>query len=330
MKKGSFNSEHKTVIREHWNKPLIKFLSRQINDRLIYMGLPSAHAEDLEHWIDFIKEVIAFQCREYGKPSDSAQSRTEIETLEEFLRKLERERKLDNFNVYDGYLEEVVLRGYDNSSNTVKFEQNSLITLYNLDFCNDIASPIEYVDRNGDTRKVYKFNAIKKLLEIQQQISDISDKFLFLLTIHCSYNGAELQHFLNTPPDDQIADYLARYRALSGHEKNARIIRLFVCYQIYKYFPAYNFSHQILPVIKYNGLNGTPLLHFVVLGMQPAPSAEGVPVFQNLNEILDQKFITIQAEAFVNLDSVLEEKNVDELDPIKLFTHSKTYQKLWA
>ena len=294
------------------------------------MGLPSSQAEDLSHWIDFIKEVIAFQCREYGKSSDSSQSRAEIENLEEFLRKLERERKLDNFIVYDGYLEEVVLRGYDNSPNTIKFEQNSLITLYNLDFCNDIASPIEYVDRHGKINKVYKFDAIQKLLQIQQSLCSISNKFVFLLTIHCSYKGAELQDFLNNPPDKQIENYLSKYKTVKGYEKNARIIRLFVCYQIHKYFPAYSFSHKILPVILYNGLNGTPLLHFVILGTQSPATAGGAPIFQTINESLDQKFISIKAEEFVNLDSDLKENNVDELDPIKLFTQSKTYKKLWV
>jgi len=330
MKRGSFNSEHKVFIRENWNKPLIKFLSKKINDRLIYIGLPSSQAEDLTHWIEFIKEVIAFQCREYGKPSDSSQSRAGIEALEEFLSRLERERKLDNFIVYDGYLEEVVLKGFDNSPNNIKFEQNSVITLYNLDFCNDIASPIEYIDRNGDKHKVYKFDAIRSLLRIQQGLSHVSDKFLFLLTIHCSYKGAELQDFLNNPPDKQIAEYLATYRHLTGHERNARIIRLFICYQIARYFPDHNFSHKILPIIKYKGLNGTPLLHFVILGTKTQPSAQGAPVYQPLNEVLDQKFISIEAEEFVNLDSVLMEKDIVELDPIRLFTQSKTYKKLWA
>src|ERR1700737_229561 len=64
---GSFNSEHKLFIRERWNKPLIKFLSKKIGDKLVYMGLPSSSAEDLGQWIEFIKVVIAFQCRVYGE-----------------------------------------------------------------------------------------------------------------------------------------------------------------------------------------------------------------------------------------------------------------------
>jgi len=52
---GSFNSEHKKFIREHWNKPLIKFLTKKVKDKLLYLGLPSPKAEDVLEWIEYIK-----------------------------------------------------------------------------------------------------------------------------------------------------------------------------------------------------------------------------------------------------------------------------------
>lgn len=326
---GSFNSDHKILIREKWNKPLIKFLSKKVNDRLIYMGLPSSNAEDLTHWIDFIKVVISFQCREYGKKSDPQQSRAEIEKLENFLNKLEREKKLDQFVVYDGYLEEVVLRGYDNSPDKILFDQSSYITMYNLDFCNDIASPIEFTDIDGNPKTAYKFNAIQELLHIQRKLSNVSNKFVFLLTVHCSYNGKELHDFINNPPNGDISGYLNKYKSLKGHEKNARIVRLFVCHQIMQCFPACGFSYQILPVIMYNGLGGTPLLHFVILGTQPQYSASGVPNYQSFNSVIDQRFISIDASSFINGNSELEEIEISQLDPLNYFTTSATYQKLW-
>ena len=163
MVDNSFNTENKFFLRDKWNKPLIKFLSKNVKDKLVYMGLPSPNGDDVNHWIEFIKVVIAFQCREYSKPSDSTQSREDVEKLEEFLRALERESKLESYVVYDGYLEEVVLKGRDNSPQSIHFEIQRFITLYNLDFCNDIASPIEFVDELGDLQTVFKFDAIKKL-----------------------------------------------------------------------------------------------------------------------------------------------------------------------
>ena len=327
---GGFNSEHKVFIREHWNKPLIKFLSKKIGEKLMYMGLPSSSAEDLMQWLEFIKIVIAFQCRLYGEKSSQDQDRSEIDKLTQLLRDLERDRKIDNYVVYDGYLEEVVIRGYDNSPHQIPFGQERLVTLYNLDFCNDVASPIEFTDINGDIQKVYKFNAIKKLLQVQDSLSNISDKFVFFLTVHCSYKGEELQNFIGNPPDNHIKEYIDKYGIMSGHEKNARIVRLFVCYQIQKFFPTFNFSHKILPVIKYNGLGGTPLLHFVIMGTKAAPQAGGIPLFQSINEVLDQKFVSINDDSFVNLDSTLEETNIRELNPLNYFTRSKTYTKLWV
>jgi len=208
--KGSFNSEHKVLIREKWNQPLLKYLSNINNDRLIYMGLPSSKAEDIKTWIKYIKVVIAFQCRVYGEISDQSQSREEIKKLEKYSMSLERENLIDDYIVYDGYIEEVVLRGNDNSPHRIDFEQDSIVTLYNLDFCNKITSPKEYLDKKGDLQIAYKFNAINKLLRIQDSLSNILDKFIFFLTVHCSYDGEELNDFINSPPDNTIKEYIKK------------------------------------------------------------------------------------------------------------------------
>lgn len=326
---GSFNSDHKNLIREKWNQPLLKHLVKKSGNKLLYVGLPSSKAEDVLQWITFIRSVIAFQCREYGKVSDPSQSRDEIEKLEELLRDLERTRKLDEFIVYDGYFEEIILRGNDNSPYRIAFSQNSLVTLYNLDFCNQITSPMEYIDSDGEVKKVYKFNAIQKLLSIQDSLGVVSDKFIFFLTIHCSYDGEELHNFINNPPDQTIAGYLTKYKKLSGDEKSARIVRLFVVSLIRKYFEAHNFSAKILPVIKYKGLGGTPLLHFVVMGTKPEPTGGGIPGHQSFEDILDLKFVTIASNNFINQSSSIDEKDIGNLDSLSFFTNSRTYKKLW-
>lgn len=327
---GSFNSQHKNLIREKWNQPLIKHLVKKSQSKLLYVGLPSSKAEDILQWIEYIRSVVAFQCREYGKPSLPEQSREEIEKLEDLLRELERTRKLEDFVVYDGYFEEVILRGTDNSPHRIPFSQNSFVTLYNLDFCNQITSPMEYLDEGGNEKVVYKFNAIQKLLNYQDNLGKVSDKFIFFLTVHSSYHGKELHNFINKPPDKTIGDYLEKYKDLAGDEKNARIIRLFVVSIIRQYFTAHNFNAKILPVIKYNGLEGTPLLHFVVMGMKPNPTAEGIPTHQTFSEILDSKFVTIEADAFVNAESTIGEVDINNFNIIDLFVNSTTYQKLWV
>jgi len=324
-----FSTANKNFIRQQWNKPIIKFLSKKVNEKLIYIGLPSPEADDITQWLEHIKSVIAFQCRDYGKESAPSQTREQIIKLEDFLRTLERQGKIDNYVVYDGYLEEVVLKGYDNSPNEIEFYTDRFITLYNLDFCNDIASPIEYVDKNGDTQKVYKFNAIQKLLEIQKSLSKVSNKFIFFLTVHCSYNGKELQDFINNPPNESIHNYIKKYLKLSGHQKNAGIVRLFVCNNIQTYFKANSFSCHILPVIKYQGKKNTPLLHFAVLGIHSNPTAEGVANYQSLDRIVTQKFIAITSDKFENESILEDELHIDNIDPISLFVDSQTFSNLW-
>ena len=326
--KQDFSTVNKNFIRQQWNKPIIKFLSKKVKEKLIYIGLPSPEADDIVEWLEHIKSVIAFQCREYGNSSDPTQTREQIIKLEDFLRMLERKGKIEDYVVYDGYLEEVVLRGYDNSPNEIAFNTDRFITLYNLDFCNNIASPIEYVDKKGNTQKVYKINAIQRLLEIQKSLSKISNKFIFFLTVHCSYNGEELQNFLNTT-DTSINKYLQKYFYLNGDSKNAEIVRLFVCSNIQKYFSANNFSYHILPIIKYQGINNAPLLHFAVLGIHSKLTAEGVANHQSLDDIVKQKFITINSEQFENESIFTDEEHIDNINPVDLFSQSTTFNKLW-
>jgi len=316
MDNTKFSTANKNLIRGKWNMPLIKFLSKKVNEKLIYIGLPSSDADDIAQWLEHIKSVIAFQCREYGQYSKPTQTRELILKLEEFLRQLERQGKIDDFIVYDGYLEVVIIKGFDNSPKEIEFRTDRFITLYNLDFCNDIASPIEYIDKNGDTQKVYKFNAIQRLLEIQKSLSKISNKFIFFLTVHCSYEGKELQDFINDPPNEFIRDYIKKYLNLKGHKKNAEIVRLFVCNNIQTYFRANSFSYHILPVIKYEGIKNTPLLHFAVLGVHSNPTAEGVANYQTLDEVIKQKLITINSEQFENETIFDDEQHVDNTNPI--------------
>lgn len=326
----SFNSTHKDAIRKFWNEPVLKFLTKKADDRLVYMGLPSSAAEDILQWIEYIKRVVAFQCRVYGEISSPDQSRDEIEKLESILRELERKQKLEQFVVYDGYLEEVILRKNDNSPHRIDFDQRQIITLYNLDFCNKITSPMEYIDENGEVQIAYKFNAIRELIQIQDKLSPISQKFIFLLTVHCSYDGKELNDFLQNPPSQTYSDLIAKYRTLNGVEKNARIVRLFVLYEIEKFFNANNFISEIFPVIKYNGLKDTPLLHFMVAGIKSKPSASGAHNIQNIDDIVKQKFVVIEDGKITNIDSELEEEvDVPIKAPVDLLVQSKTFKTHW-
>jgi len=327
---GSFNSEQKVFIRRNWNKPLLKFLTKRVNDRLIYLGLPSPKAEDIIEWIEYIKSVIAFQCRNYGEVSKEGQDRTGIDELTRLLFQLEREKKINNYMVFDGWLEEIVLRGYDNSPTRIDFELHDFITLYNLDFCNKITSPIEFYDSNGDIKTAYKFDAINSLLQIQKSLTNVSNKFVLFLTVHCSYDEAEIQNFISYPPNREIGGYIQRCNYLGGHEKNARIVRLFFAYYIKQKFEAFGFTPKLLPSLFYQGLKDVNLLHFTVFGINPTNTIAGsAPTYQTLDDILNQKFISIDNLKFVNKNINFDGEKDVELNPVKLFSDSATFKYLW-
>ncbi len=324
----SFNTKAKSLIRNKWGKPILKFLSKRLDKKLLYLGLPSPEAEDINDWIDFIDEVIAFQCREYGKPSDISQSREEIELLEKKLNKYERQGLLNTFTVYDGYIEEVVLKGVDNISKV--FNQSKTIKVYNLDFCNSITSPIEYTDQYGNVKTAFKFNAVQKLLRLQSELEQKQQQFVLFLTIHASFNGKELQDFIDNPDTKEHKELIKRYNTKTGVDKKARILRLFVIDALQNYYRENHFVPHFLPTILYKGLKGTQLLHFTVLGFKEEQKVGRTSWFQSIGEICNQKLITTKDEFFQLInDDTLVEDGINNIDSVGIFSNSKTYIKVW-
>ncbi len=304
---SKFNTPNKYTIRNEWDKPILKTLAEQLGEKLVYFGLPSPDAEDITDWIDYLSVVIAFQCRNYPYPSDPEQPRDEILKLFNYLNKLERESKIENFVVYDGYLEEVILRGDDNSPQLIKFNMDRFITLFNLDFCNNILSPIEYVDENGHPRKGYKFDAINKLIELQSCLKTGSSSFVFFLTIHCHYDGEEIRNFIENPPQSWMKNYISDCNKLKKLERKKRILRLFVYDSFYSSFKEFSLSFSFLPVIFYSGINDVSLLHFCVL----SDSQPKDPFNSDSKSVIKEAFITVNGSTFESVTPFLDEIEID-------------------
>ncbi len=314
----TFNSESKILIRSQWSKKIIKYINKRLNSKLVYLGLPSPDAEDIQEWIEYIDEVIAFQCREYPKPSNPEQSVAEIIKLQNKLSELERKKKISNFVVYDGYLEEVLFKGVDNAG--IEFEINNLIHIFNLDFCNSITSPMEILNKNGDIHKVYKFEAIKILLQIQDLLKSNPKKFVLFLTIHSSYFGPELENFSK--------NYQKEIKHLSKKERNKRILRSYVIENLKDFFRVNNFIPEFLPVIHYTGVDNFQLLHFTVIGTDKKENAGIAPFNQDLEGLIREKFLEINNKNFKKQSINSFKENDIKIDPIKIFESSKTF-KLW-
>lgn len=330
---NKFNSTNKQLIRTNWAKPIVGHIKDTLNKKLFYLGLPDTEAYDIVEWLEYIDTVYAFQCREYPQPSDPEQSREKVLALENTLRTFERKRQLTTFDVFDGYIEEVVLRGFDNSPTIKEFTQQEIITLYNLDFCGQVTSPIEYKDRDGNAQKAYKFDAIKRLLDFQKQIIFPNKKFIMFLTLHCSYNGKELSNFIANPQNSDIQNYISQVSSLSKGKKAPYLVKAFVLHFLQQFFATNEFITEILPTIYYIGDNNNPILFFTLLGTSAqSENAGGVVHYQKLNEILNCPFIEISNNNLIKSTSFALNNDTDldnNPNPLHLFKKSKTYKNLW-
>ncbi len=327
----SFNTQAKSVIRTLWAKTILSFLHQKMGKKLFYLGLPSEEALDIKEWLEHLRIVYAFQCREYRKMSDESQSRDKVLELENFLISLERKKSLENFEVFDGYMEEVILRGYDNSPTPKDYSQHDVVTVYHLDYCNSITSPLKFVDKNGDVKEAYKFDALKKLVEMQAVLPFPSKKFVLFLTLHCSFNDANTSNFRDEPPEN-YKKYFADISRLNKKAKAPYLLKAFVHYNLSQFFTTNNFLPEFLPVIHYVGNGNHSLLFFTVVGTQVEAKA-GIPTsLQRTDEFLNRRFLSIEQNTLSNNTNLLAHNEIEwqNTNPLALFKNSKTYRRYWV
>lgn len=323
----------KKVIREQWCKPLIKFIHETLGYKLIYLGLPGPQAIDLFSWIDYIDQVIAFQCRNYPNPSSVYQSKAKVQELQGKLRDLERQGKISTFAVYDGYIEEVILKGKD--TNGSPFNQHEVVTVYNLDFCNGITAPLTVVDERGNSLNFYKSEAMRKLLEIQRDISSTTrcKKFVMFLTIHSGFWFDEEKRFISQNQDKDIQKYISTLNKLNGWPKRIKLLKAYMYQIIRNFFCHCDFTPEFMPIINYQGVGKKRdnwLMHFTFIGSFNKQASGLAPCFQNPQDFLDQKFLVITNNKLKQVDI----KGIKEIDCpqdlVKTFKNSQCYKQLWS
>ena len=321
----------KKVLRTQWCKSLIKFVHEKLKYKLIYLGLPGPQALDLLEWIDYIDQVIAFQCRDYPNPSSINQSRDKVLELEKKLRDFERQGKLTTFSLYDGYIEEVVLRGRD--INGSYFGQNDVVTIYNLDFCNGITVPLEVKDDKGNIQKCYKSDAIRRLLEIQRDISSQTrcKKFIMFLTVHSFFWDQEARNFIKQTESEALKKYFSKIRSLYGWRQRIMRLKAYIFDTVKRYFCNYDFTPEFLPVIYYKGAGSVIenwLLLFTIIGADNKGISEA-PCFQRTNDFLSQKFLTVRGKSLISLN----QEGIVEINclqnSVEAFKNSECYKQLW-
>ncbi len=325
-----FNTPDKEYIRKYYNKIIIRHLKEKYNCNIIYYGLPSPDADDIAEWIDYISSVVAFQCRNYGVISDPDQSTEAVDKLIEKLNSWEASGKIDNYVVYDGYMEEVLFKGYDNSeSGSIDYNHTNHITLFNLDFCNSITSPQEYITRDGDRITKYKMELIDKILEFQSRVSEESDKFIIFLTVQSSFTGADLCEYLEVNKA-----YFTKYEHLPKETKKQLKLKYFIESNLYEKIKAHNYIPQFMPTIFYKGIRDVDMMHFAVMCIRPQENKKrgGVFIYNQLaDEVVNSLPIVPAPEnnCLIKFPFDVEEMIHPQINFMYEFSQSKNVSMYW-
>jgi len=328
-------SDHtiKHVIRNQWCKPLIKHICEKLGYKLTYLGLPGIEAIDILTWIEYINKVIAFEIGDGSKEYNEEKANKNIKKLNSILDELETKGKLDSYSLFHGYLEDIVIKGIDKKG--FKFNQDSNVRVYNLDFCNSLTSPRRIIDINGDTIEYYKSEAIRKILEIQRDIAKEKkeSKFILFLTVHSHFLEEEARArkvFSGSIYKVIYNKHKNSINQLGESEKNIRLLRLYLITTLSQQFCSCQFIPEFFPSLYYEGSGGNKLICFTVLGTFDDNPSAVAPFFQNIEELISEKFLNPQKTKIEHLI----QKNVTELncikDPIKNIESFKSYNESWV
>lgn len=270
MSQSSFTETiGKKIVREKWNTPFLRYLHEKHGIRYRYMGFPGSKLTDIILWQDMIDEVIAFEL-----PADGDDDRLWIRELRTNLRKLGIPG-----TAYFGSFEEVVILRQDFDGQSYK--QDEIITLYNLDFCDEISSKIETAEFG---EKLWRFEALRIILKDQKDCYREfggSSQFIILLTIRNQIEGARINGFLQQNLYSDTEAYRSACEKINPIPQagpligtHAWALKAFLCNTLKSYFSIPNISALFFPFVKYHGTPirigpkkylRSPMLHWMIL-----------------------------------------------------------------
>ena len=285
--RSPFDSPGKRAVREQWNTPILRLLNEAYGFRYRYMGLPGVELHDVELWRDMIDEVIAFEVRARGTRSDP-EGRRHIRALR---------RKLQLLGIpghaFFGPMEEVVILRQDYDGK--RYDQKKVITLYNLDFCNEVASRISTREQG---EQVWRFEAIRQILRDQQQAyrqHREPSRFILLLTVRDQIDAARLRNLLSVNLYDDTSAYLQSCGGINALPPQGPLLgthtwalKAFIHNTLRQYLANPHISATFFPLVRYNGTPvrtkggrlPSPMLHCMLLCCfddQQAPSPSYSP-----------------------------------------------------
>lgn len=249
MTTSSFRgSAAKCVVREHWNSSFIRYLHTEYGLRYRYMGFPGTDLADVKLWKDMIDEVIAFEL-----PSPDPNDRLWITQLRTNLKRL----AIPGV-AYLGSFEEVVILRRDHDGQPYK--QDKVITLYNLDFCDEIASKVDTLELG---KKQWRFEALRVILQDQKQCylhSGGPCHFIILLTVRNQIGAARIRNFLRNNLLEETHSYCENCGSINPIPPRGALIgshawslKAFLYNTLRSYFGAPNICALFFPIVKYIG-----------------------------------------------------------------------------
>jgi hypothetical protein len=290
------DNPEKRVVREQWDTPLLEHLHDTYGVRYRYLGLPGTDLIDVKLWRNMIDEVIAFE------PLDRDGYGTRAITA---LRQNMRKAGIRGW-AYCGSFEEVVHLRKDCDGQD--YDQGGLVTLYNLDFCDEISSPVRTRERG---QRVWRFQAIRQVL--RDQVACFKETggprhFILMLTVRNQIGSEKIREFLS--PSRLLGDAKTFYAACSAinaiPKKKERLIgshswalKTLLHNMLCGYFYAPHLSALFFPQVLYRGTETrdgieSPMLHWLVLcrfGDVEAPSPEFWP-----DEYLSRASVAVRDE----------------------------------
>lgn len=274
------DSAAKRVVREQWDTPFLRHLNQAHGFRYRYMGFPGTELVDVRLWRDMLDEVVAFEL-----PGPPANPRVYITAVRRSLQEL----GIPNVTYY-GSLEQVVVLRKDLDGR--EYKQENLINLYNLDFCDEIASRVE--TREG--LKAWRFEALRTIVQDQHDCfrrKGGSPYFIVLLTVRNQIRSGQIRDFLRRrnliAEADRYRHACERTRRIPHQDgrnligSHAWSLKAFIYNTLQKYFAAPNISALFFPLVKYAGtpvsrLIPSPMLHWIVL-CRFGPREDAAPTF---------------------------------------------------
>jgi hypothetical protein len=265
VRSSSFTaSPAKRIVRQIWNTPFLEYIHNQYGVKYRYFGLPGPNIEDVRLWKNMIEEVVAFELPPLG-----VGERANIVQLRTNLKKL----KILHV-VYCGSFEDVVIRRKDMEGQ--EYKQERLITLYNLDFCDEISS---YVATQELGQKRLRYEAIRVILLDQKHCYRNSSDgrpcyFIILLTVRNQIEAERVIEYMtrDKPLEDTHSYFLSCSKKpgipTSGSVMgtHAWAIKALLYDLIMTDFKGHNIDSLLFPILKYSG---TPI---VKLGKTPVAS----------------------------------------------------------